>query len=265
MAAVKIASWNVNGIRSCLRDRPGGGLEDWLLREDIGLACLQEVKAGPEVLDGLAGGLTGLAGYTPYWHCAEKPGYSGTAVLAAPGVEIVDVRYGIGDPDIDREGRVMTVELADFRLVNLYAPHSQRELGRLAFKLEFCRAFSAYLAGLQALGKPVLFGGDLNVAHRDIDLANPGPNRKNAGFLPEERAWMDQLEGMGFVDTFRRFCPDPGHYTWWSQRTGVREKNVGWRIDYFMAEAALMDRISACVHQPLQMGSDHCPVVLELH
>lgn len=253
---MKIATWNVNGIRSCIR----GGLEDWLVREGIGLACLQEVKAGPEVL----GGLVGPAGYTPYWHCAEKPGYSGTAVLAAPGVKILDVRYGMGSPEIDREGRVMMVELADFRLVNLYAPHSQRELGRLGFKLDFCRAFNDYLAGLRTDGKPILFTGDLNVAHKDIDLANPGPNRKNAGFLPEERAWMDQLVALGFVDAFRHFCPEPGHYTWWSQRVGVREKNIGWRIDYFMAEAPLMGRITDCAHQPLQRGSDHCPVVLGL-
>lgn len=252
---MRLATWNVNGIRACLK----GGLEDWLLRERIDIACLQEVKASADIL-----GAFGPADTTPYWHCAEKPGYSGTAILAAPGVKIDRVVYGIGTPEIDREGRVLRVETPDFTLVNLYAPHSQRELGRLDFKLAFCRAFNAYLEDLKKTGKPVILTGDLNVAHHDIDLANPRANRQNAGFLPAERAWMDQLTGMGFVDVFRHFCPDPGHYTWWSQRVGVREKNIGWRIDYFMAEQSLMGRITGCRHQPLQRGSDHCPVVMEI-
>lgn len=254
--ALKIASWNVNGLRSCLSK----GFEDWLKLEGIDIACLQEVKTPAPVLEGMA-----IVGYTAYWHAAEKAGYSGTAILVRNGVDVVSVSYGLGIPEIDREGRVLAVEFADFTLVNVYAPHSQRELARLPFKLDFCKALDAYLVTLRAKGKPLLVTGDLNVAHNEIDLANPKANKKNAGFLPEERAWMDGVMTGGMVDVFRHYCPEPGHYTWWSQRVGVRAKNIGWRIDYFLADAALMPKVKGCVHQPLQLGSDHCPVVMELH
>ncbi|PZP40574.1 MAG: exodeoxyribonuclease III [Pseudomonas fluorescens] len=252
---MRLASWNINGLRSCL----GKGLHDWLVKERIEIACFQEVKTPLALLETMA-----IEGYTAYWHAAEKPGYSGTAILVAPHIQVLNVTYGMGVPEIDREGRVLTLETPDFYLVNMYAPHSQRELARLGFKLDYCVAANAYLATLQATGKPVIVTGDLNVAHKDIDLANPKANKKNAGFLPEERAWVDQLEGMGFTDAFRHFCKDGGHYTWWSQRIGVREKNVGWRIDYFLADKEILSRVTSCFHQPLQRGSDHCPVILEL-
>lgn len=251
---MRIASWNVNGLRSCL----GKGFADWLAHERIDIACLQEVKTPQTVLDGVQ-----IDGYTAYWHAAEKAGYSGTAILVGPSVQVTGVTYGMGITDIDREGRVMCLETPDFRLVNVYAPHSQRELARLPFKLAFCDAFDAYVAKLRADGKPLVFCGDLNVAHKEIDLANPKANKKNAGFLPEERAWMDRLVANGFTDVFRHYCDAPGHYTWWSQRVGVREKNIGWRIDTFMAEPAFMAKVTGCILQPQQRGSDHCPVVLE--
>ncbi len=253
---MRVASWNVNGLRSCL----GKGFEAWLRDERIDVACLQEVKTPAAVLEEMA-----VEGYKAYWHAAEKAGYSGTAVLVREGITVENVSYGIGVPEIDREGRVLAVEFADFVLVNVYAPHSQRELARLPFKLDFCMALDGYVSALRVrTGKPVLMTGDLNVAHNDIDLANPKANKNNAGFLPEERAWMDAVVGGGMVDVFRHYCKDGGHYTWWSQRVGVRAKNVGWRIDYFLADAGLMARVEGCVHQPLQMGSDHCPVVVDL-
>lgn len=253
--ALRLASWNVNGIRSCLRQ----GFEEWLAAERIDIACLQEVKAAQDVLGPLA-----LNGYTAYWNPAEKAGYSGTAFIVSSRVKVVNVTHGIGVPEIDREGRVQTLETTDFILVNIYAPHSQRELARLGYKLDFCKALNGYLKTLQARGKPLVFTGDLNVAHKEIDLANPKANKKNAGFLPEERAWMDELESLGYTDVFRRHCAEPGHYTWWSQRVGVREKNIGWRIDYFMADTAFMNHVTGCHLQPQQRGSDHCPVILDL-
>lgn len=252
--SLRLASWNVNGIRSCVRQ----GFEEWLTTERIDIACLQEVKAARDVVTDIA-----FKGYTLFWHPADKAGYSGTGFAVSDRVKILGVTEGIGVPEIDREGRVQTLETEAFVLVNMYAPHSQRELARLGYKLDFCAALNGYLKGLQAKGKPLVFTGDLNVAHKEIDLANPKANRKNAGFLPEERAWMDELEAMGFTDAFRHHCAEPGHYTWWSQRVGVREKNIGWRIDYFMADRAFMNHVTGCHLQPLQRGSDHCPVVLD--
>ncbi|RYG58318.1 MAG: exodeoxyribonuclease III [Alphaproteobacteria bacterium] len=254
--ALKLASWNVNGLRSCLSK----GFAQWLEVEGIDVACLQEVKTPAMVLEGME-----IEGYTPYWHAAEKPGYSGTAVLVKNNHKASGVTYGLGVPEIDREGRVLTVEFEDFTLVNVYAPHSQRELARLPYKLDFCKALDAHLTTLRAKGKPLLMTGDLNVAHHEIDLANPKANKNNAGFLPDERAWMDAVVTGGMVDAFRHYNPEPGHYTWWSQRVGVRAKNIGWRIDYFLTDKSLMERVAGCTHQPLQMGSDHCPVVLELN
>lgn len=252
---MKLASWNVNGIRSCLKN----GFEEWLASEQVDIACLQEVKASADILEAMD-----LHGYDAYWNAAEKPGYSGTALLVRPGIEAVEVVRGMGVPEVDREGRVIRIETPAFTLVNIYAPHSQRELLRLGFKLDFCAKVNGFLQDLRTKGKPLLVTGDLNVAHTDIDLANPKSNRKNAGFLPEERAWMDEVLAMGFVDVFRAFEPGPGHYTWWSRRPGVRERNIGWRIDYFLAEQALMPKVQRCVLQPEQHGSDHCPVVLEV-
>lgn len=251
---MRIASWNVNGLRSCL----GKGFAEWLVNERIDIACLQEVKTPAALLESVT-----IEGYKPYWHAAKKPGYSGTALLVAADIKVLDVTYGMGIPAIDREGRVMCLETPDFRLVNVYAPHSQRELARLPFKLDFCTAFDAYVERLRKDGKPFVFCGDLNVAHKDIDLANPKANKKNAGFLPEERAWMDRLVTAGFTDVFRHYCTEPGHYTWWSQRVGVREKNIGWRIDTFMAEPTFLQKVNGCFLQPQQRGSDHCPVVVD--
>jgi exodeoxyribonuclease-3 len=252
---MRIASWNVNGLRSCL----GKGFENWLKEDEIAIACLQEVKTPQAVLEGIT-----IEGYTPYWHAAEKPGYSGTAILVKNGIKVLNVTYGLGLPDIDREGRVMAVETDSFILVNIYAPHSQRELARLPFKLDFCTRLDTYLESLKKHAKPVLITGDLNVAHQAIDLANPKSNVKNAGFLPEERAWMDRICAAGFADCFRMFTPEGGHYTWWSQRIGVREKNVGWRIDYFLADQAMAKNIKHCGHWPQRRGSDHCPIYVDV-
>lgn len=252
---MRIASWNVNGLRSCL----GKGFETWLAEEDIAIACLQEVKTPADVLETIS-----INGYTPYWHAAEKPGYSGTAILVKNSIRVLGTTTGIGLPEIDREGRVLTLETEGFFIVNIYAPHSQRELARLPFKLDFCTHLDRYLQNLKKQGKPVLMTGDLNVAHQAIDLANPKSNLKNAGFLPEERAWMDRVLAAGFTDCFRMFTAEGGHYTWWSQRVGVREKNVGWRIDYFLADEAMTRNIAHCGHWPQRRGSDHCPIYVDV-
>lgn len=257
---MKLASWNVNGIRACTKDGMTGGLHDFLTREQPDVVALQEVKAADSITCGMA-----LPGYQAFWHGAEKAGYSGTGLLVRDGTPWIDVTRGMSVPEYDREGRVMVLELADMLLVNMYAPHSQRELARLDFKLAFSAAMDTYMDTLrQRTGKPLVVTGDLNVAHHDIDLANPKANRNNAGFLPQERAWLDGWQNSGMIDAFRHFCPEPGHYTWWSQRVGVREKNIGWRIDAFWVDKILEKRLAACSHRPTQRGSDHCPVVLEL-
>jgi len=201
------------------------------------------------------------ADYTTYWNSAEKKGYSGTAIFTR--TRPLQVTQGIGVAEHDREGRVLTAEYADFILVNSYVPNSQRELTRLPYRQQWDRDFLAYLKGLEQR-KPVIWCGDLNVAHTEIDLANPKANVKNHGFTPEERAGFGAALAAGFVDTFREFEKGPRHYTWWSPMGGARGRNVGWRIDYFLASAALRPRLKSAFIRPAVLGSDHCPVGLEL-
>ena len=247
---MKLISWNVNGIRAAL-DK---GFLDSIRALDADAVCLQETKcqAGQVTLD--------MPGYHQYWHQAEKKGYSGTAVLLRQ--EPLSVRYGIGIDEHDHEGRVITLELPDFYLVNCYTPNAQRGLTRLDYRMRWEDDFRAYLTGL-AKDKGVILCGDLNVAHRPVDLKNPQANQQNAGFTPQERGKLDELLNAGFIDTFRFFHPDAtGAYSWWSYMFHARENNAGWRIDYFLASDDLRERlVSACIH-PEIFGSDHCPVEL---
>ena len=249
---MKLISWNVNGLRACM----GKGFADFFREADADLFCIQESKlqAGQIALE--------LPGYHQYWNYAEKKGYSGTAVFSRR--EPLGVSYGIGQEEHDREGRVITLEFADFYLVTVYTPNSQDGLARLDYRMEWEDAFLSYLKGLE-VKKPVVFCGDLNVAHQEIDLKNPKTNRKNAGFTDEERAKFSRLLENGFIDTFRYFYPDlEGAYSWWSYRFHAREKNAGWRIDYFLVSPALKDRLEDALIYKDVYGSDHCPVGLIL-
>lgn len=253
---MQIVSWNVNGIRSVYRQN----FLEWFLETKADIVCLQEIKCHPDVVTDKT--ILHPGKYHSFWCPAEKPGYSGLLVYSkrAP----LSVTYGVGKPEYDREGRVMTVEYKDFLVVNTYFPNSQRDHARLPYKLKFCRDILKYLEGLRAKGKNILICGDFNIAHKEIDLRNPKSNKDNAGFLPEERAWMDQFIETGYVDTFRQFEQGPDHYTWWSYRPGVRERNVGWRLDYFFANEEFADRTKNVTHLPHVRGSDHCPVLLRL-
>ena len=251
---MKLSTWNVNGIRAAMEK----GLRDYLKSGDADVICLQETKAQPDQCD-----LSWLEGYTAIWNSAEKKGYSGTLVLSrAP---ILGQSLGLGIAEHDKEGRVITVEFPDFHLVNVYTPNAQAELARLSYRLAWDDAFRAHLKDLEKQ-KPVLVCGDLNCAHKEIDLANPKSNRKNPGFSDEERASFDQYIKTGMVDVFREFDPNPGRYTWWTMRTGgaAREKNIGWRLDYWLASEALRPRLRSCTIRSDVYGSDHCPVETQL-
>jgi len=252
---MKLVSWNVNGIRAALRK----GAMDYFTAVGVDVICLQETKAHP----GDVQHVVWPHGYEPFWNSADKKGYSGTMVLTR--VKPLGVTHGLGAADHDREGRVITVEFADFYLVNVYQPNSQRGLTRLAYRTaEWDPAFLAYLKKLGKKGKPVVFCGDLNVAHAELDLTNPKTNRRNAGFTDEERGNFTTLLARGFVDTFRAFEPGPGHYTWWSQMMNCRARNIGWRVDYFVAAEKLRPALKRAWISPEVLGSDHCPVGLEL-
>ena len=249
---MKFISWNVNGLRACY----GKGFEEAFRTLDADFFCLQETKMQEGQLD------AAFEGYRSYWNYAEKKGYSGTAVFTRR--EPLAVTYGLGAEKHDREGRVITLEMEDFFLVTVYTPNSQDELRRLDYRMEWEDAFRQYLLGLDAR-KPVVVCGDLNVAHREIDLKNPKANRRNAGFTEEERGKFQALLDAGFVDTFRYFYPDlEGIYSWWSYRFRAREKNVGWRIDYFLVSARLTERLQEAKIHTEVYGSDHCPVEVVL-
>ncbi len=249
---MKFISWNVNGLRAALTK----GFMEVFTALDADIFCLQETKlqSGQAELK--------LDGYHQYWHYAEKKGYSGTAVFSRR--EALSVRYGIGENEFDHEGRVITLDLGDLYFVNVYTPNAQDGLRRLDYRMRWEDAFLHYLKRLE-VEKPVVFCGDLNVAHEEIDIKNPKSNRKNAGFTDEERGKMTALLNAGFVDTFRALHPDTANaYSWWSYRFHARENNSGWRIDYFIVSEALRPRIlSASIH-PEIFGSDHCPVELVL-
>ena len=249
---MKFISWNVNGLRACY----GKGFEEAFRTLDADFFCLQETKMQEGQLD------AAFEGYRSYWNYAEKKGYSGTAVFTRR--EPLAVTYGLGAEEHDREGRVITLEMEDFFLVTVYTPNSQDELRRLDYRMEWEDAFRQYLLGLDAR-KPVVVCGDLNVAHREIDLKNPKANRRNAGFTDEERGKFQALLDAGFVDTFRYFYPDlEGIYSWWSYRFRAREKNAGWRIDYFFVSARLTERLQEAKIHTEVYGSDHCPVEVVL-
>lgn len=249
---MKLISWNVNGLRAAL-DK--GFLESFRAL-DAEVFCLQETKVQPGqvTLD--------LPGYHQYWNYAEKKGYSGTAIFTRQPA--LSVRYGMGVEEHDREGRMITLDMGDFYLLTVYTPNAQRELTRLSYRMAWEDAFLAYLKGLEK-DKPVVFCGDLNVAHEEIDLKNPKSNQQNAGFTREERDKMTALLDAGFIDTFRYFYPEQtGAYSWWSYMFHAREKNAGWRIDYWIVSQALEGRLRGAAIHPEIFGSDHCPVELQI-
>lgn len=249
---MKLISWNVNGLRACM----GKGFPEFVEQAAPDVLCLQETKlqSGQLALE--------LPGYRQYWNYAEKKGYSGTAIFSRR--EPLAVTYGLGLEEHDHEGRAITLEFEDFFLVTVYTPNAQEKLARIDYRLQWERAFREFLIGLDAR-KPVVVCGDMNVAHQEIDLKNPGPNRGNAGFSDQEREAFGQLLEAGFTDTFRLLHPDEtGAYSWWSYRFHAREKNAGWRIDYFLVSRRLETRVKQADILAEVQGSDHCPVLLEL-
>ena len=249
---MNLISWNVNGIRACLQK----GFMDFFSEADADIFCIQETKCQVGQVDIVADG------YHQYWNAAEKKGYSGTAVFTKE--KPISVTYDIGIEKHDNEGRVITLEFADYYLVNCYTPNSQRELARLNYRMEWENDFRAYLNNL-AKTKGVVLCGDLNVAHKEIDLKNPKTNRKNAGFTDEERDQMTNLLSSGFIDSFRNFYPDRvGIYSWWSYLGNARANNAGWRIDYFVVSQNLKDKMKSADILDNVFGSDHCPVTLEI-
>lgn len=249
---MKLISWNVNGVRASLRY----GLADYLKSEAADVVCLQETRAPVEALAPLV-----ALGYHSFVHPAEKKGYSGVAILTKTPPKAVF--YGMGVPQLDREGRVITAEFDGFYLVCAYVPNAQPLLARLDYRLRWDAAFLAYLTALDAT-KPVIFCGDLNVAHQEIDLARPRQNIGNPGFSDQERAAFAGFMAAGFLDTFREFESGPGHYTWWSVATGARARNIGWRIDYFLMSGRMRPALQNAFIRPQVTGSDHCPVGVEL-
>jgi len=249
---MKLISWNVNGLRACVQK----GFLDYFNKADADIFCLQETKLQEGQLN------LELKGYNQHWNYAEKKGYSGTAVFSK--IKPLDVIYGIDKDEHNKEGRVITLEFDDFYLVNVYTPNSQNELARLGYRMTWEDEFRAHIKALDSK-KPVILCGDLNVAHKEIDLKNPKTNVKNAGFTPEERGKFTELLGSGFVDTFRHFYPDrEGIYSWWSYRFNARANNAGWRIDYFVISERIKDKLkNAEIHCDV-LGSDHCPVTVEI-
>lgn len=254
---MKIISWNVAGIKSCIKK----DCLDFIKKENADIYCLQEVKSKDVPF---------IEGYKTFNFPAKRKGYSG--VLVYSKYKPLSVRYGMGRKDFDDksrvtifddEGRVIVLEFKSFYLVAVYFPHSRRNLSRLNFKLRFDKQFEEFCKNLSRK-KPLIIAGDFNVAHKEIDLANPKQNMKNAGFTPEERAWFDEFLKQGFVDAFREFVKEGSHYTWWSYRNNCRQRNIGWRIDYFVVSEALKDKLKSSKILKDVMGSDHCPILLEL-
>ena len=249
---MKLISWNVNGIRACLNK----GFAESFKQLDADIFCIQETKCQPEQIE------LEFEGYTSYWNSAEKKGYSGTAIFTKQ--KPLNVTYGIGIEEHDKEGRVITLEFEKFYMVDIYTPNSKRELERLDYRKIWEDEIRKYLLKLNET-KPVIMCGDLNVAHKEIDLKNPKTNRHNAGFTDEERQKMTELLDAGFIDSFRYLYPDKENaYSWWSYMGHAREKNVGWRIDYFIVSKSIENQIKEAKIYPEIMGSDHCPVGLEI-
>ncbi|OGS13642.1 MAG: exodeoxyribonuclease III [Elusimicrobia bacterium RIFOXYA12_FULL_57_11] len=254
--ALKLLSWNVNGYRAVLKK----GFGDFLLSEKPDILGLQEVKACP---DQLAAGDADFPGYKAAWNCAERRGYSGVAAFHRTGPAAVT--NGFGEERFDREGRVIALEHKDFHFLNVYFPNGGQGPERLAYKLEFYEAFLAHIEKLRGTGKAVIFCGDVNTAHREIDLARPRENAGNSGFMPVERAWLDKLTALGWTDTFRAFHPEPEQYTWWDYKTRARERNTGWRIDYFFINKEKASLVKDAFILAQVHGSDHCPIGITLY
>ena len=249
-------SWNVNGIRAAQRK----GFLDWLSAATPDILCVQETKAHPDQLDDV---LRQPDGYHTYWASSEKKGYSGVALYSKQ--EPLSVQIGLGIEAYDREGRTIVADYGEFVFIGAYFPNGSRDHSRLPYKMAYYADFLAFCNALQAQGKGVIFCGDVNTSHQEIDLARPKQNRKTTGFLPEECAWIDEVVAQGYIDTFRRLYPEQtGAYSWWTNIGGARERNVGWRLDYFFVSPDLWPRVDEAAIHPEVMGSDHCPVSLTL-
>ncbi len=253
---LKLISWNVNGLRAIAKK----GLSEWLEKESPDILCLQETKAWKEQLDK---SLTDINGYFSFFGEAEKKGYSGTAIYSK--IKPLSVSNKLGQEEFDSEGRIVIAEYPDFVLLNVYFPNGKRDNTRLKYKLDFYDAFLSYILKLREKGKKIIFCGDVNTAHKEIDLARPKENQRTSGFLPEERAWIDKVIEHGFIDTLRLFTNEGNIYTWWDMITRARERNVGWRIDYFFVSEDLKQNVINAFTMPEVMGSDHCPVGLEIN
>ena len=255
MATIRIVSWNVNGIRAAHRK----GFLDWFEEDRPDILCVQETKANE---DQLPADLRGIEGYHKFYSSAEKKGYSGVALYTT--TEPVSVEPGFGIERFDSEGRTLQVDMGDFVLFNVYFPNGKSSDERLAYKMDFYEAFLDHIESLRSQGRNIIVCGDVNTAHKPIDLARPKENAKISGFLPIEREWIDKLVECGYVDTFRMFNEEPDQYSWWNQRANSRARNVGWRIDYFFVNEEFRESVkSAGIHQEV-MGSDHCPISLEV-
>lgn len=252
---MNIISWNVNGVRAIEKK----GFFDWLNKESPDICCLQETKAHPEQLNDK---ILNPAGYTSFWSSAEKKGYSGVAIYSKQQPK--SVKQGFGLAKFDSEGRTLVAEYDDFILFNVYFPNGGRDCKRLEYKMEFYQEFQKTLVKLKKKQKNIIVCGDVNTAHQAIDLARPKANEKNTGFLPEERAWVTDFLSCGFIDTFRVFESETNHYTWWDYKTRARERNVGWRIDYFFISEALKSKLKTATIYHKIMGSDHCPIGITL-
>jgi exodeoxyribonuclease-3 len=252
---MKLLSWNVNGLRAVHKK----GFLDWFRKDDPDILCVQETKAAEEQLPDE---IRQVEGYHAYFAAAEKKGYSGVALWTRE--KPLSVELSLGENAFDREGRLLQAAYRDFILFNVYFPNGKASKERLAFKMAFYEAFLKRVDALKKKGRKIVICGDVNTAHKAIDLARPKENEKVSGFLPEERAWIDRLVSHGFLDSFRLFNADPGHYSWWDYKTRARDRNIGWRIDYFFVSDNLREQVTSAFIRPDVMGSDHCPVGIEL-
>jgi exodeoxyribonuclease-3 len=252
---MKITTWNVNGYRAVLKK----GFSDWLLQDGSDVLCLQEVKSRPGQVEEI---YRSWAGYTTWWNPAQRPGYSGVAVFSR--IQPLESGFGLEDDRFDSEGRVIWLRFPEFTLYNIYFPNGQRGQERVDYKLDFYARLLDLCVEQHSQGQNIIITGDFNTAHQEIDLANPKSNSTTSGFLPEERVWVTRYLESGFSDAFRVLYPDKVQYTWWTYITNARARNVGWRLDYYLVSNALMDRVQGVTIQDQIMGSDHCPVTLEI-
>lgn len=253
---MNITTWNINGIRAAMRK----GIDRWIKEFSPDVICFQEIKAKPEQFDS---SVFESMGYRCVWNSAERAGYSGVGVLLKK--QPFEIRYGLGDPKFDHEGRVIWLSYPDFELFNIYFPNGGRSLERVPFKLEFYELLLKICDSLHNENKNIIITGDINTAHNEIDLKNPKANQKNTGFLPEERIWIDYYLHHGFIDIYRQLYPDRIQYTWWTYRMNARQKGVGWRLDYFLISQKLKEKVRDVIIHDEVRGSDHCPVTLQLN